>query len=525
MTPVPSVCTVELSRARRSSLPRSENTRLYSQVTPSSTPSTAPRISCSSPTSSPTPPLLPRLSPRPRTRRTPVAREPLALKPISMPRNPHASLSSLHLSTFVPTPKCHTDPALSLLRSLLAFRNFHLGAITLPPSVFAAHTADSPSASNRSAPALHILHGFLNNVPTRFLLDIGATHSCTSLSHSRRTGLAVHRPLPLGLRSPVVTLGDGRTARLDATISPATLAVPSIPFADSLPHLYILPSMSPSFDVVLGLDWFLRHNPVIDFAARSYTFPLHRPPLVIHLDDVPLPLPAKPPVPTPSAPPFTLNAALFHDAPPFLLDADGIAQAYADGDEIFLCSVTDINPAPPPFVTETIPPPIARLVAEFDDVFHLPNGVPPPRFEHSIPLIDPFIPAARPGGIRPMSPLELTELRQQLDTLLARGFIVPSTASHASPILFARKPGGGLRLCVDYRHLNKNTRRFAYPLPRIDEMIDLLAGSQYFTKIDLDAAFHQIKIADTDTHLTAFRTRYGLFEFKVMPFGLVNAPS
>ena len=124
-----------------------------------------------------------------------------------------------------------------------------------------------------------------------------------------------------------------------------------------------------------------------------------------------------------------------------------------------------------------------------------------------------------------MSPAELAELRVQLDALLARGFITPSYATHASPILFARKPGGGLRLCVDYRHLNSNTRKHSYPLPRVDVLIDQLTGSRYFTKIDLDAAFHQIAIQPDQTHLTAFRTRYGIFEFKVMPFGLVNAPA
>ncbi|KAJ4704868.1 Retrotransposon protein, putative, Ty3-gypsy subclass [Melia azedarach] len=124
-----------------------------------------------------------------------------------------------------------------------------------------------------------------------------------------------------------------------------------------------------------------------------------------------------------------------------------------------------------------------------------------------------------------MAPSELKELKVQLQELLDKGFVRPSVSQWGAPVLFVKKKDGTLRLCIDYRQLNKVTIRKKYPLPRIDDLFDQLQGARVFSKIDLRSGYHQLKIRDTDVPKTAFRTRYGHYEFLVMPFGLTNAPA
>ena len=116
-------------------------------------------------------------------------------------------------------------------------------------------------------------------------------------------------------------------------------------------------------------------------------------------------------------------------------------------------------------------------------------------------------------------------MKSQLDELLAKGYIRQSKSPYGAPVLFVDKKDGKLRLCVDYRALNKVTVKNSYPLPRIDDLFDRLAGAKYFSRIDLRSRYHQIWIAQGDEEKTACRTRYGSFEFLVMPFGLCNAPA
>ena len=121
-----------------------------------------------------------------------------------------------------------------------------------------------------------------------------------------------------------------------------------------------------------------------------------------------------------------------------------------------------------------------------------------------------------------MAPVELKELKLQLQELLDKGFIHPSVSPWGALVLFVKKKDDTLRLCVDYRQLNKMKVKNKYLLPRINDLFDQLKGVGVFSKIDLCFRYHQLRIKDADVNKTTFRTRYRHYEFLVMPFGLKN---
>ncbi|GJX69559.1 putative reverse transcriptase domain-containing protein, partial [Tanacetum coccineum] len=124
-----------------------------------------------------------------------------------------------------------------------------------------------------------------------------------------------------------------------------------------------------------------------------------------------------------------------------------------------------------------------------------------------------------------LAPSEMKELSEQLKELSDKGFIRPSSSPWGAPVLFVKKKDGSFRMCIDYRELNKLTVKNRYPLPRIDDLFDQLQGSSVYSKIDLRSGYHQLRVREKDIPKTAFRTRYGHYEFQVMTFGLTNAPA
>src|ERR1700682_375681 len=168
----------------------------------------------------------------------------------------------------------------------------------------------------------------------------------------------------------------------------------------------------------------------------------------------------------------------------------------------------------------------SHIITEFKDVFpeDLPSGLPPRReVDHHVELEPGQSPPSKPTYR--LSQPEIDELKKQLADLLAKGYTRESKSPYGAPVLFVKKKDGTMRMCVDYRALNEITIKNNSPLPRIDELLDRLLGAKYFSKINLRSGYWQVRIAEEDVPKTAFRTRYGHYEFLVMPFGLTHAPA
>lgn len=173
---------------------------------------------------------------------------------------------------------------------------------------------------------------------------------------------------------------------------------------------------------------------------------------------------------------------------------------------------------------DEIPQPILQLLSQFNHLFAEPQGLPPPRaFDHAIPLL----PGMQLVNLRPYryNPAQKDEIEKQVTEMLNQGIIQPSTSPFSSPVLLVQKKDKTWCFYVDYRQLNATTVKNRYPLPIIDELLDELAGSQWFTSLDLREGYHQIRMRPEDEHKTTFRTHHGYFEFRVMSYGLTSAPS
>ena len=323
----------------------------------------------------------------------------------------------------------------------------------------------------------------IGNRDARVLFDTGATHSVVSSSFVKHLGVkscellsSICISTAVGMSVDVHVEYPNCPVRIGDHVLPATL----------------LPLHMRDFDVILGMDWLEKHKAVIDCESRVVKFKMG--------DDL---------------------VVDYHGSKPSVLynivSAMKAARLMKKGGG-YLAYVVDSDMAEPQL--KDIP-----VVREFNDVFpdDLP-GLPPPReVEFSIELV----PGSEPISKAPyrMAPAELKELKEQLQELLEKGIVRPSVSPWGAPVLFVKKKDGSMRLCIDYRELNKITIRNRYPLPRIDDLFDQLQGARFFSKIDLRSGYHQLRVRDQDVPKTAFRTRYGHYEFLVVPFGLTNAPS
>ena len=335
-----------------------------------------------------------------------------------------------------------------------------------------------------SSSPLLIFNGKVNNLPSKILIDSGASDSFISSSFCKNGFKLIQKP------SRNVLLADGSKQVCDKC---CVVMLELNDYKDSL-ELMVAPI---TFDVILGKNWLAAVQPVIDWKNNV---------VIINKQD------------------SMVNLNGTQEAQPFILSAMQFKKNVKSNDQIFLCFIDSNSKISSSFAG--VDKSISSVLENFQDVFpeDLPKGLPPKRaFDHKIVLEEGSTPVNKP--IYRLSLTEQDEVRKQVTELLDKGFIKPSSSPFGAPVLFVKKKDGSLRMCVDYRGLNKITIKDGYPIPRIDDLIDRLKGAKVFSKLDLRSGYHQLRISDEDTYKTAFKTNDGLYEFLVMPFGLSNAPA
>jgi hypothetical protein len=315
------------------------------------------------------------------------------------------------------------------------------------------------------------------------LFDSGATHSFISSSYVKLCKLSTE---PLDQNICVVTpIGDAITCRKCVDNCPIVIE------GKTLPAKLAVFSML-GFDVILGVDWLLKYKANINCRGKEVTFCLQ------------------------GVEEFKFRGSKVRAIPP-LLSAVQVIKSVREGAQAYLAYVQ----AKPEVRAklEDIP-----VVCNYPDVFSEVMGLPPDReIEFSIDLMLGTQPIHKAPYC--MALTELRELKEQLQELLDRGFIHPSVSPWGAPILFVKKKDESMRLCIDYRELNRVTIKNKYPLPRIDDLFDQLKGASVFSKIGLLSGYHQLKVQEEDVSKTAIRAQYDHYEFLVMPFRLTNASS
>ncbi|GJU50846.1 putative reverse transcriptase domain-containing protein [Tanacetum coccineum] len=321
----------------------------------------------------------------------------------------------------------------------------------------------------------------LNQHLARVLFDSGADKSFVSISLASKLNIP---PITIDTFYDI-EMADGNLVSTNTVIQGAILTLLNQPF-----KIDLMPIKLGSFDVVIGMDWLSKYHARIICDEKVIHIPIDGETLIIRGDRSKT----------------RLN----------LISCIKTKRYISRGCQVFVAQIMEKKSDEKRL--EDIP-----VVREFLKVFleDLP-GLPPVRqVEFQIDLIPGATPVAR-APYR-LAPLKMQELSNQLQELADRGFIRPSTSPWGAPVLFVKKKDGSFRMCIDYQELNKLTVKNRYPLPRIDDLFDQLQGSSVYSKIDLRSGYHQLRVRDEDIPKTAFKTRYGHYEFQVMPFGLTNA--
>ncbi|GJR07688.1 putative reverse transcriptase domain-containing protein [Tanacetum coccineum] len=322
----------------------------------------------------------------------------------------------------------------------------------------------------------------LNQHLAKVLFDSGADKSFVSISLASMLNIP---PITLDITYNI-EMADGNLVGTNTVIQSCTLILLNQPF-----KIDLMPIKLGSFDVVIGMDWLSKYHARIICDEKVVHIPIDGETLIIRGDRSKTRL--------------------------SLISCIKTKRYISKGCQIFVAQVMEKKSDEKRL--EDIP-----VVREFLEVFpkNLPGLLLARQVEFQIDLIPGVAPVAR-APYR-LAPSEIQELSDQLQELADRGFIRPSTSPWGAPVLFVKKKDGSFRMCIDYRELNKLTLKNRYPLPKIDDLFDQLQGSSVYSKIDLRSGYHQLRVRDEDIPKTAFRMRYGHYEFQVMPFGLTNAP-
>ncbi|GJT46096.1 putative reverse transcriptase domain-containing protein [Tanacetum coccineum] len=328
----------------------------------------------------------------------------------------------------------------------------------------------------------------LNDHHAYMLFDSGADRSFVSNTFSTLLDII---PYALDV-SYAVELADGRTSETNTVLRGCTLGLLGHTF-----NIDLMPIDLGSFDVIIGMDWLAKNHAVIFYDEKIVCIPYGNEILIVQGDK------------SDKEKKSTLS-----------IISRKKAQNYMEkGCQLFLAQVTvkENKDKSNEKRLEDVP-----TVRDFPEVFpkDLPALPPIRQVEFQLDLVPGAAPVAR-APYR-LAPSEMEELSTQLQELSDKGFIRPSSSPWGAPILFVKKKDGSFRMCIDYRELNKLTVKNRYPLPRINDLLDQLQGSSVYLKIDLRSGYHQLRVCDEDISKTAFRTRYGHYEFQVMPFGLSN---
>ena len=324
----------------------------------------------------------------------------------------------------------------------------------------------------------------VNELPAQILFDSGANYSFISHEFGRKLAL----PVDMLVNAIIVEIASGKFVPVSHRMKNILIDLDGNKF-----HEELLPIELNGFDIVLGMDWLSAND--AEILCRKKIVKVNPPgkeSFMVYGDKC------------------RVNSGIIS-----LMKA---RKCLAKGCTSYLAFVIDAKMEKKE--VQNIP-----VVCDYPEVFpeDLP-GLPPDRqVEFRIDLLPGTTPIAK-APYR-LAPTEMKELMTQLQELLDKGFIRPSSSPWGAPVLFVKKKDGSMRMCIDYRELNKVTIKNKYPLPRIDDLFDQLQGSSYFSKIDLRSGYHQLKVREQDIEKTAFRTRYGHYEFLVMSFGLTNAPA
>ncbi|KAL0463175.1 UNVERIFIED_CONTAM: Transposon Tf2-12 polyprotein [Sesamum latifolium] len=318
----------------------------------------------------------------------------------------------------------------------------------------------------------------------RVLIDPGST--CSFMSHDFAS--RVHASIePLG-HDLCVSMPAGGVILVNRVVRSYPVVV-----EDATLYVDLVVINLKEFDVILGMDWLASNHAVVDCQTKEVAVEINGQMKTVIVGERKV-------------------------IPNCLISAVTSFNLIKEGCEACLASVHDATKVSPGVLE-------VPVVREFPDVFpeELP-GLPPHR---EVDFEIETIPGAAPISIAPyrMAPSELKELKKQLEELLDKGFIRSSISPWGAPVLFVKKKDGSMRLCIDYRQLNRITIKNKYPLPRIDDLLDQLKGATVFSKIDLRSGYWQLRVEEGSISKTAFRTRYGHYEFVVMSFGLTNAPA